>query len=68
MDGALKNTYSTKQTSIAINENFSRFLSLYLKYCMKLILTQFFQWIGGGERSEGLGLGFCFISRDVCEY
>ena len=21
-----------------------------------------------GERSEGLGLGFCFISRDVCEY
>lgn len=32
VDGALKNTYSTKQTCIAINKNFSRFLSLYHKY------------------------------------
>ena len=32
---------------------------------MKLILAQFFQWI---EEREVKVWGWCFISRDVCEY
>ena len=58
VNGALKNTHSTKQTCIAINKNFSRFLSLYHKYWMKLILAQFFQWI---EEREVKVWGWDFV-------
>ena len=58
VNGALRNTYSIKQTCIAINKNFSRFLSLYHKYWMKLILAQFFQWI---EEKEVKVWGWDFI-------